>query len=213
MFRHYVDGRRPGCCRSELDARDDGTIANAVAPVRFPRARRAPRSPRYRAHTARRPHKVSARPASAPPRTRGKKPRGEDGPGTLFTSPPRAPARNSHVVFLPNAARRHLRHVCSRLCGARLARARTGRAGRPFPRSTPVPVSDPSRGTFGKRLVGFFREIPGDGRAGCSTRARAHFDPGFFRMSPSWVLRATVRFLAYYTRHSRVRCGANDHPS
>lgn len=101
-------------------------------------------------------------------------------------------------------------HVCAvRVSHVRVLAARGARSLDRPPSRFPTPRGE----LFGKRLVGFFREIPGDGRAGCSTRARAHFDPGFFRMKPPWVLRTTVRFLAYYTRHSRVRCGANDHPS
>ena len=140
MFRHDVDGRRPGCCRSELDARDDGTIANAVAPVRFLRARQAPRSPRYRAHTARRPHKVSARPASAPPPTRGKKPRGEDGPGTLFTSPPRAPDAQFPRCFSPQ--RRLTASPACFLASVRCA----SRTCAYWPRGAPIPSIDPRPG-------------------------------------------------------------------
>ena len=213
LFRHYVDGRRPGCCRSELDARDDGTIANAVAPVRFPRARQAPRSPRYRAHTARRPHKVSARPASAPP-PHAEKNQGEKMVPGRFLPALRARPRAIPTLFFSTTPLDGIFGMFAHVCAVRVSHVRVlaARGARSLDRP-PSRFLTPRGELFGKRLVGFFREIPGDGRAGCSTRARAHFDPGFFRMKPPWVLRTTVRFLAYYTRHSRVRCGANDHPS
>ena len=106
----------------------------------FPRARRAPRSPRYRAHTARRPHKVSARPASAPPPTRGKKPRGEDGPGTLFTSPPRAPDAQFPRCFSPQ--RRLTASPACFLASVRCA----SRSCAYWPRGAPVPAIDPRPG-------------------------------------------------------------------
>lgn len=213
MFRHYVDGRRPGCCRSELDARDDGTIANAVAPVRFPRARQAPRSPRYRAYTARRPQGERARRIRPAPHTR-KKTRGRRWLRDAFYQPSARARRAIPTLFFSPTPFDGIPGMFPRVCAVRVSYVRVlaARGARSRDRS-PSRFPTPRGELFGKRLVGFFREIPGDGRAGCSTRARAHFDPGLFRMSPPRGLHTTVRFLAYYTRHSRVRCGANDHPS
>ena len=170
--------------------------------AQVPRAHRAPSAQGERA--------PRIRPA---PHTR-KKTKGRRWSRDAFYQPSARARRAIPTLFFSPTPLDGITGMFSRVCAVRVSLVRVLAARGARSRDRPPSRFPTLRGElFGKRLVGFFREIPGDGRAGCSTRARAHFDPGFFRMKPPWVLRTTVRFLAYYTRHSRVRCGANDHPS
>lgn len=92
------------------------------------------------ARTPRVVRKVSARAASAPPRTRGKKPGGEDGSGTLFTSPPRAPDAQFPRCFSPQ--RRSTASPACFLASVRCA----SRTCAYWPRGAPVPAIDPHPG-------------------------------------------------------------------
>ena len=178
----------------------------------FPARDKHPGRPEYRAYTARRPQGERARRIRPAPHTR-KKTRGRRWLRDAFYQPSARARRAIPTLFFSPTPLDGITGMFSRVCAVRVSLVRVLAARGARSRDRPPSRFPTPRGElFGKRLVGFFREIPGDGRAGCSTRARAHFDPGFFRMKPPWVLRTTVRFLAYYTRHSRVRCGANDHP-
>lgn len=161
-----------------------------------------------RAHRTRRPQGERApRIVTRPRLSRGKKPGKEDGPGTLFTRRGRARETSRRVFFARIAVEWHRDGVFSRSCGARLVRA-SPRSSRRARTQSPVARFPHREGNFSVNVHGgFFPRDSGRRRAGCSTRARDHLNPGFSRMNPPGVLRATVQFPAYYTRHHRTRRG------
>ena len=161
-----------------------------------------------RAHRTRRPQGERApRIVTRPRLSRGKKPGKEDGPGTLFTRRGRARETSRRVFFARIAVEWHRDGVFSRSCGARLVRA-SPRSSQRARTQSPVARFPHREGNFSVNVHGgFFPRDSGRRRAGCSTRARDHLNPGFSRMNPPGVLRATTRFSAYYTRHHRTRRG------
>jgi len=135
--------------RSELRAREHGTIAKAADPTRLYRARHAPTSPRHRARIARAVRKVSARPASSPvPDYRVEKNQGKKMAPERFSRVAGARVRRRAAFFLPESPLNGIVTAFSRVRAVRVSFARhLARHSAPA-RNRPSPGSHTGRGTF-----------------------------------------------------------------